>query len=181
MEGAKWQAKDAPGRQRRSSSEPGQRAFASRGNDCAATVVVQRRYLVSARDHRARPPAKPTQGPGHGGPSQWQTVSLCCPKGHRCRAKSRPRRRALAARSVVVGSPRTVTPAPATLLVSTHPFCFAMPGRSVGHRRSTPSWCGSLRVAGTSDTSPLSSLVKPLTRKVRAKPSGCDLCGCHRD
>src|SRR6476659_288623 len=89
MEGAKWQAKGAPGRQRRSSSEPGQRAFASRGNDCAPTVVVQRRYLVSARDHRARPPAKPTQGPGHGGPSLWQTVSKCCPKGHHFRAQSR--------------------------------------------------------------------------------------------
>ena len=65
----------------------------------AEPIVPQRwwptcRYLVSARDHRARPPAKPTQRPGHGGRSPSQTVSSCCPKGHRCRAESRPRRRA---------------------------------------------------------------------------------------
>ena len=59
-----------------------------------------------------------------------------------------------------------VTPAPATLLVN--PLPFRPRNRTVGSvlaptHPPRPSWCprGSPREAGTSDTSPLSSLVKP--------------------
>src|SRR6185312_12235171 len=92
MERAKWQAKNALGRQRRSSSEPGQRAFASRGTDCAATVVVNAdtssRQEIIGRDHQRNR----RRDSGTAVQATRQTAILCCPKGHRCRARSRRRR-----------------------------------------------------------------------------------------